>query len=128
MQLQPSVLLLDDDDDLRPALEELITRCCHCRVIAHASYQAMAAASLAVLHTQVALLDVHLGCGKPSGVDAFEWLSKHTYQGKVMFLTGHAKSHPLVSQAMKVGRAVVLSKPVPAEQLVKAICEALHAG
>ncbi|MGZ3721950.1 MAG: response regulator [Bdellovibrionales bacterium] len=120
-----SVFLLDDDEDLRPVLAELINSHCDCRILALESYQAMFERANAVLSTRIAFLDVNLGRGKPNGIDAYEWLLRNNYKGKILFLTGHAKNHPLVSKAMGLGNATVLCKPVPAMDLVNDVRQAI---
>jgi hypothetical protein len=42
-----------------------------------------------VLNCTLAILDVNLGAGNPSGVDAYRWLKQERFVGRVVFLTGH---------------------------------------
>jgi DNA-binding NarL/FixJ family response regulator len=63
------------------------------------------------LDSDLAILDVNLGAEK-DGIDAHEWLREHSYRGKVVFLTGHAASHPLTRRAAELGRARVFEKPL----------------
>lgn len=109
------ILLLDDDDDLRETVGELIalwgTRC-----LALPSLAAMTAEERAVLACRLAILDVNLGDGQPSGVDAFEWLRRRRFAGRVVFLTGHARSHPAVARAATTG-VQVLAKPLDTFEL-----------
>jgi FixJ family two-component response regulator len=53
----------------------------------------------------------------PSGLDSYGWLRKHGFEGRIVFLTGHAASHPLVSEARRLGDAEVVSKPVSLARL-----------
>jgi FixJ family two-component response regulator len=71
-----------------------------------------------------AVLDINLGAGEPTGIDAYHWLRSHGFSGRVIFLTGHAASHPLVREARLIGDAVVLEKPTRIGQLESAIFEA----
>lgn len=114
-----SVFLLDDDDDLRTALSESIGRSCDCDVLALRSFKEMTLYSGLVLQTKIAFLDVNLGNGEKSGIDAYEWLRNEGYRGQIYFLTGHAGSHPLVAKAIQCGHAMVLHKPVPTELLCR---------
>jgi FixJ family two-component response regulator len=110
-----SVLLLDDDDDLRAVLAELfIERGARCMSVA--SVEQLIALGHAALSSGVAILDVNLGPQQASGVDAYEWLMARGYAGRVAFLTGHARSHPVVARAYQLG-AQVLEKPVSTDTL-----------
>jgi FixJ family two-component response regulator len=66
----------------------------------------------------LAILDINLGEGQPSGLDAYHWLRESGFEGKIVFLTGHARSHPLVSQARQAGKVVILEKPTTMERLL----------
>jgi DNA-binding NarL/FixJ family response regulator len=71
-----------------------------------------------------AILDINLGQGEPTGIDAYHWLRSRGFSGRVVFLTGHAASHPLVREARLIGDAVVLEKPTGMDHLSSAIFEA----
>jgi FixJ family two-component response regulator len=117
-----SVILLDDDEDLRAVLCELFTdqgvRC-----MSVASVDDMIALGEVALSSGVAILDVNLGPSQPSGVDAFEWLLANGYRGRVAFLTGHARTHPVVARAYQLG-AQVLEKPVSPDALSQLLAAA----
>jgi DNA-binding NtrC family response regulator len=105
-----SVLLLDDDQDLREVLGELLA------LLGVGCVQAHSVASLvsqreAALRCAVAILDVNLGAGVASGLDAYRWLRDEGFAGKVLFLTGHARGHPLVASARDSG-VEVMEKPI----------------
>src|SRR5579862_5380074 len=51
------------------------------------------------LGSRLAILDVNLGPGCPSGLDAHSWLAAEHFSGRIVFLTGHAQSYPLVERA-----------------------------
>jgi DNA-binding response OmpR family regulator len=108
--LTPSILILDDDDDLRESVADIfcaLGRAC----LALPSVAAMIDARQAVLACHLAILDVNLGQGLPSGVDAYTWLREQHFGGRIAFLTGHAPSHPLVARASPLGERV-LQKPI----------------
>ena len=106
------VLFLDDDDDLRATFIDLVrtvfARECH----GIGSHRDLIALGERALHCGVAILDINLGPEVPSGIDSYGWLRKHGYGGRIVFLTGHAASHPLVMEARRLGDAEVVSKPV----------------
>ena len=112
--------LLDDDADLLEALADLLqTRACRC--ILARSVEELKAQAPEVLQADVAVLDINLGPGKPTGIDAYEWLLSQGFRGRLLFLTGHAHAHPLVARAEKLRRAAVLDKPMDGGLLLERI-------
>jgi len=111
------VLFLDDDDDLRATFADLVrtifARECH----GLASYRDLVALGERALHCGVAILDINLGPEAPSGLESYGWLRRHEFEGRIVFLTGHAASHPLVIEARRLGDAEVVSKPVSLDRL-----------
>src|SRR4051812_17597658 len=97
----------------------------NCEVLALSSYDEMRFHRESVLNTKIAFLDVNLGRGQWSGIDTYEWLRSHEFQGQIFFLTGHAGGHPLVAKAMECGHAAVLHKPVPTELLMQDVRDAI---
>lgn len=111
------VVVLEDDDDLRETLADLLGLTLDAECVTAKSLDELRARGREALETEVALLDVNLGPAQPSGVDAYTWLRQNGYPGRVVFLTGHGGGHPLVSEARRVGDALLLTKPVSHEQL-----------
>ena len=111
------VLFLDDDDDLRATFIDLVrtifARECH----GIGSHRDLIALGERALHCGVAILDINLGPEVPSGLDAYTWLRKRGFLGRIVFLTGHANSHPLVVEASRLGDAEVVAKPVSFDAL-----------
>jgi DNA-binding response OmpR family regulator len=112
------VLVLEDDNDLRGLLCELLVASGAESCVSAASFDAMVRQEAQVLECGLALLDVNLGAGEKSGLDAYHWLREHGFGGRIVFLTGHARHHPLVRQARELTQARVLSKPVDARELM----------
>jgi len=106
------VLFLDDDGDLRDivvhVLESLDVACDAVGTVEEMKKR--------MDHRpdgfDLAILDINLGPGRESGVDAYKWLRSHGYAGRIAFLTGHGRSHPLVADALRAGDATVHDKPV----------------
>jgi DNA-binding response OmpR family regulator len=73
------------------------------------------------LSFDLVILDVNLGAGQPSGVDACRWLQERSFSGQIVFLTGHA-SLPGVAEAHSLGLKV-LQKPLAIDELVKLLGE-----
>jgi len=117
------VLVLEDDDDLRPLLCDLLVGAGAQACVSARSFEEMVRHQEQVLGCGLALLDVNLGGGLPSGLEAFHWLRAHQFPGRIVFLTGHARSHPLVRQARELAGAQVLSKPVDAKVLMALVRE-----
>jgi DNA-binding response OmpR family regulator len=108
--------LLDDDIDLLEILSELLQeRGCRC-LLARSVEELKALPE--VLTADVAVLDINLGSGQPSGIDAYDWLLSQDFAGRLLFLTGHAHAHPLVARAERLNRATVLDKPLDGEVLL----------
>ncbi len=116
--IMASVFILDNDRDTREMLcavyEISGVRSC----VTAPSVEAMKGEENSVLNTNLAVLDMNLGPGQPSGTDAYRWLMDHHYQGKVVILTGHGISHPLVKDAARCG-VPVLEKPVDIDTLME---------
>jgi ActR/RegA family two-component response regulator len=73
----------------------------------------------AALSCSLAILDINLGAGQPSGLDALNWLNERRFSGRTVFLTGHARTFPLVEEARRQhGDIEVLSKPVSSAELL----------
>jgi DNA-binding NtrC family response regulator len=118
---QPSaastVLLLDDDPDLLDILGSVIGEVCERPCLAATSYEEMVGLGDRALSCHVAILDVNLGPGRPSGIDAYQWLHEQGFCGKIAFLTGHAQTHPAVQRACQVEAAIVYQKPISISML-----------
>jgi DNA-binding response OmpR family regulator len=112
--------LLDDDSDLLEILAELLQER-GCRCLLARSLDELKAFGPEVLSVDVAVLDINLGSGQPSGIDAYDWLVSQNFAGRLLFLTGHAHAHPLVARAERLNRATVLDKPLDGEVLLSRI-------
>lgn len=112
------VLVLDDDEDfcgsMADVLEMLDVRCLALRSLAD-----LKARGAEALGCGLAILDVNLGAGQPSGLDALYWLRENVFAGRVVFLTGHASSHPAVAEASRQTGVEVLGKPLTFEHLAR---------
>lgn len=112
-----SVLVLDDDDDVREALADLSEYVTGQPAVAAASVGELMAQADNALACELALLDVNLGAGAPSGLDALDWLERRSFGGRVVFLTGHAAAYPQLVRLADEGRALVMAKPIELDQL-----------
>ena len=112
-----SVLYLEDNDDLRELVVEVIADMFQCRCVAVGSYEELVALGEEALTSGVAILDINLGPSQPSGIDAYKWLRHQGYAGRIAFLTAHASNHPLVVEANRIGDAETFSKPIDLDRL-----------
>jgi FixJ family two-component response regulator len=117
MDKPPAVLLLDDDDDLLDALSDLVRLLVGARCLAVHSFGELVAQREPALACERAVLDINLGPAQPSGLDAYAWLKDQGFAGSVAFLTGHARSHPLVARACALGGVTVHQKPIGVDEL-----------
>ena len=111
------VLLLDDDSDVLDALSEIIALRSKRRVLRALSVEGIINLGTSALGCTLAILDINLGSGAPTGLDALRWLREHDFAGRVVFLTGHARGFPLVDEAHRMSDVEVLSKPCSIDQL-----------
>jgi FixJ family two-component response regulator len=123
--MHPSVVFLDDNEDLRELMPILLKSSLDVDSLCFASLGELQNHLEDVLLAKVAILDINLGADVPDGIDAFNWLIKNGFRGKVLFLTGHARANPLVARAERSG-AEVLEKPVHPDQLIFAVMRALR--
>ena len=119
------IVFLDDSQDLRELmsaiLESMLGLECRC----FSSFTELERHSDEVLNARVVILDVNLGPDVPDGVDAFNWLMDHGFSGKILFFTGHARTNPLVAQAVRNG-VEILEKPVHPDEIVSTVTRALN--
>jgi FixJ family two-component response regulator len=58
-------------------------------------------------------------------MDAFDWLKKQGFQGKVVFFTGHARIY--LQDALDHGKgAEILEKPVDVDKLISVVLRAMN--
>lgn len=114
-----AVFVLEDDDDLRAVLVDLIRRATGRECVGLRDLDELRDQRAQALGCALGLLDVNLGSGQPSGLDAFAWLRAERFAGRIVFLTGHAMTHPLVERARQMGEAVVLQKPLEIKELLE---------
>lgn len=112
----PRILICDDDEDIADVLSEFFRDHGYACVTAH-SFDEVVARGSEALGCNLAILDVNLGQGRPSGVDVFRWLQRERFAGSVVFLTGHAGTSSVLDGARELG-VPILAKPVAAETLL----------
>jgi len=117
-----SVLLLEDDSDLRMMMCELFDSS-GARCLGVGSLRELKELGAnGRLSFDLAILDVNLGSGQPSGLDAYRWLRDQSFAGRILFMTGHGRAFAGVADAHAVG-VEVLQKPVSVDDLLRLLCE-----
>src|SRR5678815_5088723 len=119
------VLYVEDNNDLRELVVELVTAVLKHRCVGVGSYDELVRLGDEALGCSIAILDINLGPNQPSGIDAYRWLRDEGYRGRIVFLTGHASTHPLVVDARRIGDAEIFSKPIDPEN-IRSLVEGVH--
>jgi DNA-binding response OmpR family regulator len=114
-----SVLIIDDDEDLRLSVADVLAAAGVSRRVLAASLDEVQRQADAALACRLAILDVNLGEGEPTGVDISLWLRQHGFRGAIVFLTGHAASDPRVIAAAAVPNTRIVAKPFSFAGLVE---------
>ena len=112
----PRILICDDDADIVEVMSEFFRDEGLDCVTAH-SFDEVVARRGEVLGCSLAILDVNLGFGQPSGVEVFRWLQHERFGGSVVFLTGHAVTSSALAGARMLGLPI-LAKPVTPDALL----------
>ena len=119
------VVFLDDSEDLRELMPVLLESMLGVECICFAHLNELENRAEEVLNAKVAIIDINLGPGAPDGIDAFNWLMLHGFQGKTLFFTGHGRTNPQVVLAESKG-VEVLEKPVHPDKLISSVTRALR--
>ena len=103
---------MDDDADLRDLLKEFFEMSESTSCVAVGSLGELEKVRREALECSLAILDINLGAGEPSGIDVFEWLQSSGFGGRVAFVSGHGDNHPLVRRAAREDEVKVYKKPM----------------
>lgn len=114
------VLLVEDSEDLRESLADLF-RLAGVECVAAASLADVEAHAAEALSCGLAVVDINLGPATPSGIAVHRWLRERRFAGRIVFLTGHARSHPLVGEALRLDGARVLDKPLGVDAIMSLV-------
>lgn len=105
------VLLLDDDVDICTVMVEMILELGATACVAVNSVDELKQMKKIKENFDLMFIDMNLGFGAPSGLEAYEWLRQTGYEGEVAFFTGHDPSHPMIQMAMEYPNVSLLEKP-----------------
>lgn len=119
-----AILILDDDHEMLESLADFARPLSSRDCVTVGSYAELTALAPRLGEFAVAILDINLGAGRPNGIDAYRWLMDARFVGRMYFLTGHARSHPLVEEARRLGNVEIIEKPAGIGTLERAFCAA----
>jgi DNA-binding NtrC family response regulator len=112
-----TVLFVDDSSDLCQVMELMCQTLPGIECICVPSMSAVLERAGQVLRTDLAILDVNLGPGEPSGIEIYRWLIGQNYRGKIVFLSGHARTDPQVMEATNITGVEFFQKPLRFSQI-----------
>jgi FixJ family two-component response regulator len=112
-----TVLFVDDSDDLLQLIKFMCESLPAVECFYLSSMSAVLEMAPQVLQTNLAILDVNLGWGEPSGVEIYRWLRGQNYGGKIVFLSGHARTDPMVEEAARISSVEFFKKPLAFERI-----------
>jgi DNA-binding NtrC family response regulator len=112
-----TVLFVDDCRDICDVMEVMCQSLPEVECVCVTSMSAVLENVAQVPRTDLAILDVNLGPGEPSGVEIYRWLKGQNYRGKIVFLSGHARTDPVVEEAAKISGVDFFQKPLGFGQL-----------
>ena len=112
-----TVLFVDDSCDICEIFESMCQSLPEVECVCVPSMSAVQEKAEEVLQTGLAILDVNLGRGEPSGIEVYRWLKLKDYHGKVVFLSGHARTDPQVEEAGGISGVDFFQKPLGFDQI-----------
>ena len=112
-----TVLFVDDSCDICQVIEVMCQSLPEVECVCVTSMSAVLERASQVLRTGLAILDVNLGPGEPSGVEIYRCLKGQNYRGKIVFLSGHARTDPQVEEAARISGVDFFQKPLGFGQL-----------
>jgi DNA-binding NtrC family response regulator len=118
------VVFVDDDPDLLEAMKDILEHSALATCVVAQSLNELKQKREQALGCTLAMVDINLGPGTENGIDVYRWLRDEGFRGDVVFLTGHAADHPLVSQAAQLGYCRIFNKPIELDDLQRLVREA----
>lgn len=111
------LLIVDDDSDLTCVMADLFKDSGFSSLVSH-SVDQLKNFGDQIHSCAAAILDINLGANQPNGLEAYHWLRENRFAGRILFFTGHARSHPLVRTACQLEGVQVVEKPMTVEGLL----------
>lgn len=117
------ILLLDDNKELCKLMEKMFATHGATDVSSFHSCAEVESLGPNGINYDLAFLDVNLGINARSGIDAFNWLVANGFKGKIVFLTGHARSYPFLKKTLNYPNVQLLEKPADVSIILKLLNE-----
>jgi DNA-binding response OmpR family regulator len=105
------VLIVDDDPELRRLICYFYEKAGRVECVGAESLESLCRIYESKGPFALAILDINLGASNFDGVDVYHWLKERNFPGRIVFLTGHARSDPRVQRALEIDGTVLLEKP-----------------
>ena len=121
MENSPKVLIVENDDLVALAMRDVLSLV-GCNVVGVTATVSGALCEAEITRPDIAIFDVKLA-GERDGIEGAGIL-RQMFKIPVVFVTGTLDTE-LQARAEAVGRAAVLSKPVPSHQIISAVQKAL---
>jgi len=118
--MQTPVIFVDDSNEMRILTLNLLKRSLNLDCLGLSSMAEVLGQAAAVLASRLVILDMNLGATAPDGFAVYHWLLEQGYKGSVFFLSGQARTTPLLAAAEQLG-AKVFEKPLDAAALLEII-------
>ena len=115
------ILILDDEKSLCTLLKMLLTELGGVSSVFIHTFNELKSYESELNSFDMIFLDVNLGSGSPSGIDAFNWIMENHFINQIVFFTGHANTFSVVKNAPDYDKVFVLEKPVEVEKLQEMI-------
>lgn len=116
-----TLCFVEDDEALRSTLGMVFGSMENTQYVMASSLGELQAQPVPFEALAVAVLDINLGANQPDGLQIFQWLKENGFKGRVIFISGHAKSHPKVVEACKLEGATFLQKPIKLTEFEDAV-------
>jgi two-component system nitrogen regulation response regulator NtrX len=117
-QHQPTVLLVEDDDDLRFAMDRVLAEEGYLVLTAETAHDALGVLQAPLSPIDVAVLDVHLP--DASATDLFPVLRRRFPRAPVIVCTGEATPEE-AAELLRLGAHRYLRKPVSGDELLAVV-------
>jgi FixJ family two-component response regulator len=111
------IFILDDDKNLGEIFCQLLDLIGVDSCVKAESLRQLQADPEKAMASDVAFLDVNLGDISSTGLDAYRWLMEKGYHGQIVFFSGHARSHPMIMEVLKLPNVRFIEKPVSIAKL-----------
>lgn len=112
-----TVLLVDDDEGLCEVFSDFIESCGNHRCRYAHSLSEVQRVFLESSNFSLVILDVNLGRHQANGVEVYRWIRQAGFNGRIVFLTGHAQAFPELQNIQATEGIEILEKPIDTHRI-----------